>query len=150
MSIPRFWQTPCDLLATPIAYVHGMQSISDRNGQANVNGGKALDHFKITFGIKPKTGGGIHLYVSKWEQIVKIHSLVGIKRIMEEVVPVCLQREWSKASMDSLVEIGTKERLPMSMDSLVEIGTKKRLPKIAVEMAQWWMMDVSSARPHTA
>jgi hypothetical protein len=85
--------------------------------QAIVNGGKAADHFKVVFGMKPKTGGGIRWYV-KWEQIMEIHS-IGIERIMEEIVPISLQREWSKASMESLVEIGTKERLP----------------KIAVEMA---------------
>ena len=85
--------------------------------QAIVNGGKAADHFKVVFGMKPKTGGGIRWYV-KWEQIVEIHS-IGIDRIMEDVVPISVQKEWSKASMESLVEIGTKERLP----------------KIAVEMA---------------
>jgi hypothetical protein len=103
---------PDEALKAPAA-----KKFHQKRNKAIVNHANAPVHFKKIFGTRPKTGGGIPLQV-KWEQIVDIHS-TGIERIVEEIVPVCLRREWSLASMESLVKVGAKE-IP---------------PKIDVEMA---------------
>jgi hypothetical protein len=89
-----------------------------------VHKGKAAEECKKLFNITPQSGGGIRWY-HQWEQIAQLVEQIGLVKIMKQHVPVCVKNEWSKASMDKLVKLGSPDKLPkltVQMASIAEAG----------------------------
>jgi hypothetical protein len=70
--------------------------------RAIVHGSTAAEECKKQFKVTPKPGGGIRWYI-KFEQMTQL-VLIGLERLMKLLVPVCLEKEWSKRSMVALAK----------------------------------------------
>ena len=65
-------------------------------GKMIMHGGNSPLQFLQVFGMLPKKGRGVRFYVH-WEQCCQLH-LVGLARLYEEVVKVCVERKWAEKS----------------------------------------------------